>query len=273
MTYIELAVAQSIGVIVLALIGAYLGFRLFQIKQDWSILGYGALFALPAIIALTVWVPQLQMFVPFKWVVANRTEFTIMALACPMLMTALIFHLNQKRKKVWVGMFTGIFIFQFSVLPFLVPAFTYARQSQHVTQLDWDGICMQSSSYNCGPAAAVTALRRIGVPAEESTLALAAYTNQIKGTPIDSLSAAVFKEYGIVCKVTYAANLEDMIGKEPFVAQLKFTQSSDHYVTVLKIDEASVTVGDPLTGLKVVTPEQFNAEWRKTAIIFQPTSI
>lgn len=268
MNYIFIAVAQSVGVLLLAVTGVFLGIRLFQTDHEWSILGYVTLFALPTVIALTVWVPPLQQFVPFKWVVANRTEFTIMALTCPMLMTALMCHLDHMRKKVWVGIFTGCFIFQFSVLPFLAPAFTYPLQSQHVTLLDWDGICLQSNSYNCGPAAAVTALRRLGIRAEESALALAAYTNNIKGTPIDSLAAGVKKEYGRDCRVVYAAHLNELIGKEPFVAQVKFSQSSDHYVTVLLINEASVTLGDPLSGLKTVPTKQFEAEWRKTAIVF-----
>lgn len=43
------------------------------------------------------------------------------------------------------------------------------------TRVDPDGVCLQNTPYTCGPAAAVTALRRLRLPAEESELAKLAF--------------------------------------------------------------------------------------------------
>jgi predicted double-glycine peptidase len=51
-------------------------------------------------------------------------------------------------------------------LPFLVPALIKERLSNLTTRLDSNGICYQSTDYTCGPAAAVTALRRLGLQAD-----------------------------------------------------------------------------------------------------------
>ena len=50
---------------------------------------------------------------------------------------------------------------------------------------------MQSNGYNCGPAAAVTALRRLGLPAEEGELAILAHTSSAAGTSCDTLCTAI----------------------------------------------------------------------------------
>ncbi len=273
MHYIATALAQSLGVLFLALLGVRMGKKLNQEPHPWLHLGYATLFLLCAMIAATNWLPHLQLISPFGHLVANRTEFAIMALTCPMLMTALIDHLDHRRKKIMVGTFTGMFTVIFSVFPFLIPAIAYAEQSQYETYLDEDGVCIQSTGFNCGPAAAVTALRRLGIPAQESELALAAFTTNFRGTPMDSLSSAIYTEYGIMNHLTYETTLDEMKDKVPFIAVIKFDQTSDHYVTVLSITEGKIEVADPLTGIRFSSPEVFNRKWRKAALILAPAPI
>jgi hypothetical protein len=54
-----------------------------------------------------------------------------------------------------------------AIVPFLAPAFNRGYLAGLKTRIDADGVCRQSSEYTCGPAAAVTALRKLGLPAEE----------------------------------------------------------------------------------------------------------
>jgi predicted double-glycine peptidase len=56
--------------------------------------------------------------------------------------------------------------------------------------------CRQSTDYTCGPAAAVTALRKLGFPAEEGQIAIVSYTSATTGTPPDILAEALRKYYG-----------------------------------------------------------------------------
>lgn len=55
--------------------------------------------------------------------------------------------------------------------------------------------CLQSNDYNCGPAAAVTALRKLGLPAEEGEIAILAHTSSATGTPPDVLARALQDRY------------------------------------------------------------------------------
>ena len=224
-------------------------------------------FLIVAAIAVPRWVPLAELTAPFKWLMAGRTEFAVMALTCTMLLTAPMSRLPQRRNRRAVVLFMVLFTIHFSVLPFLMPAFEYSRLAELKTILDGDGVCIQSTHFNCGPAAAVTVLRSIGVPAKEGELALRSHTTRFTGAPMDSLCDAMRNEYSIPCRIVYCRDVSELRGKEPFVAIVKFRFMIDHYVAVLSVTETEVTIGDPLQGLRTCTPEQFEKEWRRCAII------
>ena len=56
-------------------------------------------------------------------------------------------------------------------------------------------MCRQSSEYTCGPAAAVTALRKLGLPAEEE-IAILSPTSSLTGTEPVVLAKVLKKRYG-----------------------------------------------------------------------------
>ena len=81
------------------------------------------------------------------------------------------------------------------------------------TQIDRDGVCRQSTDYNCGPAAAVTALRRLGFPAEEGEIAVAAHTSSAMGTPpailYDTLKGR-YAQSGPGCEYRYFKDISEL---------------------------------------------------------------
>src|SRR5215471_20022654 len=83
-----------------------------------------------------------------------------------------------------------------AITPFLAPAFNRGYLSRLETRVDANGVCRQSNDYTCAPAAAVTALRKLGLPAEEGELAILAHTSSLTGTEPDVLASELQKRYG-----------------------------------------------------------------------------
>ena len=82
----------------------------------------------------------------------------------------------------------AVMIFSVSVWPFIRPVFDRKELSRLQTQINADGVCIQTTDYTCGPAAAVTALRKLGLPAEEGKIAVQSETSSIDGTAPDRLA-------------------------------------------------------------------------------------
>lgn len=267
MRYVFISLVQTDGVIMLAVSGILIGLRFGRVRSRAWLVAYVVPLLILAVIGTARWLPQAESSQPFKWIMAGRTEFALMAFVCTTLLTTPLSRLPQRRNRRAVVLFMTLFTIYFSVLPFLMPAIEYARLSGLETRLNGDGVCLQSTSYNCGPAAAVTVLRRIGVPAEEGELALRAHTTRFTGTPTDLLCNAIRSVYAIPCRTVYCRDVSELQGKGPFVAIVKFSFLVDHFVAVLSISENEVTIGDPLSGLRICTPDEFEKEWRRCAIV------
>ena len=267
MHYILLSLGQSVGVVLLAGLGVVLGRRFSRLRgRAWAV-GY----AVPLVFALAIaaprWFPRVETIAPFSWLLADRTEFAAMALICTTLLTTSAGRLPQRRQRAGVAVFMIIFMAYFSLLPFLAPAFAYAGLSRLETTVDDKGICLQGNGYTCGPAAAVTVLRLAGVQAQEGDLAIRAHTTPFAGTPPDALCAAIRGEYGVPCRIVYCHTLNELDGRTPFIAVIKYAFFVDHYAAVLKVTDTEVTLGDPLSGLQTCPREEFMAKWRKYAIL------
>lgn len=267
MRYVLIALGQTAGVILLAVSGVLIGLRFGRVRSRAWMVAYIVPVLILAVIGTAHWVPQAESSWPFKWIMAGRTESAAMAFVCTTLLTTPLSRLPQRRNRRAVVLFMTLFTIYFSVLPFLMPAIEYNRLSGLETRFDGSDICLQSTSYNCGPAAAVTVLRRIGVAAEEGELALRAHTTRFTGTPMDSLCNAIRSVYAVPCRIVYCRNVSELQGKGPFVAVVKFNLFVDHFVAVLSVSETEVTIGDPLSGLRTCTPDEFDKEWRRCAIV------
>jgi len=269
MRYVLISLAQTTGVILLAGFGIFLGRWFSRWRSRAWLVGYIVPLLLVVIIGIPRWSPRIELVPPFSWIMADRMEFAAIALVCTTLLTTSLSRLRQRRQRYAVFLFMVLFTVYFSVPPFLMPVFAYAHLSELETTIDQNGVCLQSNGYNCGPAAAVTVLRKIGVPAEEGELALRAHTTRFAGTPTDSLCAAIRSCYAVPCRTIYCRSIHELKGKEPLIAVVKFGYMVDHYVAVLSVTETDVVLGDPLEGIRTCTHKEFEKEWRKCVIIFE----
>jgi predicted double-glycine peptidase len=199
---------------------------------------------------------------------AGRTEFALLAPACTMMMTSLLSRLRRRGEQVLLAILMVVFVAGQSVPSFLMPAFNYRELSELKTLVDVDGVCIQSTGYTCGPAAAVTALRRVGVKAQEGDLAVLAHTTHMTGTPTDVLCDVITARHGVSCRQVHFRAIEGLRDCVPVIAVVKYAFLIDHFVTVLEVTDATAVVGDPLEGRVELTRDQFAHRWRKCGIVF-----
>jgi predicted double-glycine peptidase len=273
MRYILISLVQTAGVILLAGFGVFLGRWISRRRSPSWLVGYIIPLLLVIIIGIPRWSPQIETVPPFSWIMADRMEFAVMAPAITILLTTPLSRLRQRRQRYAVFVFMVLFVIYFSVLPFLMPVFAYSQLSRLETTIDQNGVCLQSNGYNCGPATAVAVLRKIGVPAGEGQLALRAHTTRFAGTPTDSLCAAIRSCYGIPCRIIYCRTVDEIRGKEPLIALVKFSFMVDHFVAVLSVTDTEIILGDPLEGIRTCTHKEFEKEWRKCVIVLEKNAV
>jgi hypothetical protein len=261
---------ETVGVILLAVLGAGLGKFFSRLPKPWWLLGY----FIPLVIILLVGLPRvdrsLEFVPPISWLVSGRTLFAVTGLVTTMILVTPLSRLPRKRDRQMVAGFVILFVGYSSVWPFLAAALNRKFQESIKTQFDRDGICQQSTDYNCGPAAAVTALRRLGFPAEEGEIAILAHTSTAIGTPPDILCRALQKHYGpsgLKCEYRHFKSIAELKNGGITLAVIKFGWLVDHYVAVLKVTDDKVIVGDPSRGLGAYSYEEFSKKWRFMGVV------
>ncbi|GAI31450.1 unnamed protein product, partial [marine sediment metagenome] len=135
----------------------------------------------------------------------------------------------------------------FSVLPFLVPALIRGYLANLATRVDSNGICFQSTDYTCGPAAAVTALRKLGLSAHEGELAILSHTSPVAGTLPWCLYTALQNRYsaeGLRCQYRRFDSVGQLKHAGVTLVVVRDTLLSDHCVAVLEVSDRRVTVAD-----------------------------
>jgi predicted double-glycine peptidase len=144
-----------------------------------------------------------------------------------------------------------------------------------ITHIDADGVCRQGTDYTCGPAAAVTLLRRMGFEAEESELAVLCRTSAFLGTPADLLAnnlQARYRAEGLTAEYRSFRSIAELENSGPTLALVKFSLFLDHYVAVLDVGPETVTIGDPLVGKTILSHEEFERRWRRVGVVLTSDS-
>lgn len=258
---------ETLGVGLLASGGVLSGIRCSKWRRPWWLVGYVVPLLLMICVALARWFPWLEQCPPFKWIMAGRVEFAMLAVICTLLLTTPLCRLPRKRDRIWLSVLMVVFVIDLSVLPFLTPALNHHQLAGLRTTVNFEGVCLQSNGYTCGPAAAVTALHAIGIEAEEGELAILAYTTRFAGTQPDVLCDAIMERYGVTCRQAYFRQVLELRGCVPVIATVKFAFLIDHFVTVLAVGDSSVVIGDPLVGRVEMTHEEFASRWRRCGIV------
>ncbi|MFT5130586.1 MAG: hypothetical protein ACI8W8_004217 [Rhodothermales bacterium] len=184
------------GMILLAvsllLLGSALGGKLSESKVVWR---FGAGLVLLAIVATSLArrFDAVAMQRPFDWLVAGYSEYLIFSFCAPVFFLALLPRLRVKSQRRAVLIFLVFSLAYYSLLPLTLPLVLRASHAKLETQIDEFGICRQTTSYTCGPAAAVTALAWIDISVSEAELTIEAHANPISGTQPD------FRGFPISC--------------------------------------------------------------------------
>ena len=267
---------ETIGVILIAIGSIGLGRYISGLRKSWWILGY--LFSLGLITALILarYQNRLYFIEPFSWVTAGRGRFVIICISVSMGMTIPLSRLPHRLEKILVCLLMFVFITWFSILPFFAPILIKNRLSSIKTTLDSDGVCRQSTSYTCGPAAAVTALGKLGLSADEGELAVLSYSSPVIGTLPVCLTSALQSRYGsegLKCQYRRFETIEQLKNTGVTLAVVKIAFLLDHCLAVLNVTDDIVTVADPLTGVRSMSREQFEKIWRYSGIVIERESI
>lgn len=246
------------------------GVRLSRYQRLWLIAFFIAFAPVVGVILLNR-VPAMHYTLLPAWLGRGYNEFLVMSVCVPLLFGILIPRLPHKRQKISVSLLTALLTVYYVTVPFLEPALTAKELAMLETVMEED-VCMQTTGYTCGAASAVTALRALGIETEESEMAIASRTTRRWGTTEQLLAEAIEGRYakeGMHCECRGFGSVEEMREWCPVIAVVKHSFMVDHFVTVLEVDEETVTVGDPIKGRVTYSHEEFETQWRTLGVAVQ----
>jgi predicted double-glycine peptidase len=263
---------ETLAVTLLALTGICLGLWFSRLKKPYWLLGYFIPLILIFCYGAAAHRPALSFAPPISWLVMGRNKFASIALIATMVLTTPLSRIRTRRARLLISILMALVIVHMSLWPFLAPAFNRDYLAKLVTQIDPNGICLQSSDYDCGPAAAVTALRRLGFEAEEGQIAIWAHTSSAIGTPPDMLARTLQEHYeknGLISEYRVFKNLKELKEAGLTLVVIRYSFWFDHYLTVLGVDDDFVLVGDPSRGLMLMPKKDFLAKWRFVGVVLK----
>ncbi len=263
---------ETTGVVLIAVFGVFAGRACSRFRKPYWVLGYILPSVLIAMLAMVRFNDALYFVPPFSWVAAGRVRFVVLSLAVSMGLTVPLSRLPYKFEKLIVCILMAGFVAWFSVLPFLVPALIKDHLSNLQTKFDKNGICRQTTDYTCGPAAAVTALRKLGLTANEGELAVLSYSSPVIGTLPACLSSALQDRYsaeGLNCRYRRFDSVAQLKNAGITLALVREAFLMDHCLAVLEVSDDAVTVADPVTGTRLMPYEQFEKIWRFCGIVLK----
>jgi predicted double-glycine peptidase len=266
---------ETIGIILVALLGVFLGKLFSHPRKAYWIAGYFLSFFLILFLVITKYSNSLAFVPMFAWITAGRGKFVIFSLAVTMGLTTPLSRLPHKFERVAIYIVMVVVVVWFSVLPFLVPALIEGRLANLPTLLDSNGICFQTTDYTCAPAAAVTALRKLGLTAYEGELAILAHTSPVAGTLPGCLKAALQNRYGnqgLRCHYRRFDSVAQLKDAGITLAVVKSAFLSDHCVAVLEVTDRMITIADPVIGKQSLSYKQFEEIWRFSGIVLKRDS-
>jgi len=265
---------ETLGITLVAFLGIVLGKLFSRFHKFYWTIGYFLSFLLIVFLAISRCSNSLAFTPPFSWV-AGRAKFVIFSLAITMGLMTPISRLPHKLEKATVFILMVVIVVWFSIMPFLAPALIESRLAGLKTRVDANGICYQTTDYTCAPAAAVTALRKLGLPAREGELAILSHTSPIVGTLPTCLQNALQSQYGsdgLRCFYRRFDSVAQLREAGLTLAVVKSAFLSDHCVAVLEVSDKMITLADPAIGRMSISHEQFEKIWRFSGLVLKRDS-
>ena len=267
---------ETTGVVLIALFGVFTGRVCSRLRKPYWVVGYILPVVLIAMLAMIRFNSALYFVPPFSWITFGRVRFVVLSLAVSMGLTVPLSRLPYKIEKLIVCILMAGFVTWFSVLPFLVPALIKERLSNLQTRFDKNGICRQTTDFTCGPAAAVTALGKLGLKADEGELAVLSFSSPVIGTLPTCLTSALqdrYKADGLSCQYRRFDSIDDLRKAGVTLAVVREAFLLDHCIAVLGVSDDAVTVADPVTGSQLMPCKQFEKIWRFCGIVLQRKAV
>lgn len=262
---------QLAAVLVLALAGGGLGWALTRHAGRLWVIGYVVPMAALLLVILGRRVIPLSFHQPFAFVTRTDVTYLLMAFAVPLLLTTLLPRLRTRGQQVAVGVLTAFMLTYYAILPVIMPPIAATWLAEVDSQFDKQGVCRQTHTYTCGPAAAVNVLRRWGIAADEGELGIAAGTAPVVGTDGRDLAAAINRLHGgdgVEARYVYLGSVEALRQQVPALVSIAGTVNK-HMVAVVEMDEEEVMLADPEAGRRVVSVADFARVWDGAAVVFE----
>ena len=263
-------VLQTIGVVLLAAAGVLLGRAFSRLKSRAWAAGYLLPLAAVLMIVAARRAPRLTLVFPFSWIMAGRTEFALLGLSATLMLTTPLSRLKGRTLRRLVVLFMCFAVMVYAVVPFVQPLLLRGMFARMRSRTGAGGVCLQSTGYTCGPAAAVTALGLLGFEATEGELAIRSHTSAVAGTPADLLCAAMRAQFGprgLRCQYRAFNSVDELRTAGVVMAEINLSLTMDHWVVVLDLTADRLVLGDPACGPRTVTRQQFRRMWRRTGIV------
>ena len=264
-----LAASVSLGC---ALAGVGLGWWFSRLRRPYWTIGYFIPVGLVFLFAVAFHVPALLFTPPVSWMLMGLRKFAVFGFVAAMVLTTPLSRLPKSRDRILVVVLMTANVFFLSLWPFFASMFDRDQLARLETNIGRDGVCLQTTDYTCGPASAVTALRKLGLPAEEGRISILSCTSFQEGTPPDMLADALQNEYGkdgLLVTFRVFKNIPELKQAGLTLAVIKYGFMVDHWVTVLEVTGSEVVVGDPLGGIRHLSYAEFAGQWRYIGIVLK----
>ncbi len=263
------AYLETVGVLGIAVLGLLIGKLFSCLKRPYWMGGYFLSLALAALLILPRLYYPLHFLPLLNNLLAGRTRFIILGIAVTVGLVAPLDRLPYRLEQILVCVLMTVVISWFSVMPFLAPALLQNSHASLKTMINSQGICFQTTDYTCGPAAAVTALTKLGIDADEGQLAILSHSSPVIGTLPQCLADALTQRYadiGLNCTFQLFDSIDQLRDADVTLVVIKDHFLSDHCIAVLEVSDDYVVVADPVRGKCVISREKFADEWRFSGI-------
>jgi hypothetical protein len=260
---------EILAVVLIAAIGIIVGLFLAERRKPYWIIGYAIACTIVLILAMGRFFYPLNFIHPFDYLLAGRFRFVLLGAATTLGLTSPINKLPHRLERIAVCVIMLQVVIWFSIMPFLVPTFLKSQHASIKTHKTRQGLCFQTTNYTCGPAAAVTALDKFGINADEGSLAIAAYSSPVIGTLPRCLLNALEKEYpnnDISYGYKYFRSVDELRNSDATLAVIKESLFTDHCVAILEVYDDHLLIADPVSGLKKMSFDSFARIWRFSGI-------
>jgi hypothetical protein len=206
---------------------------------------------------------------------AGRLKFILLAFFVPMGLACAMPYLPYKIERRGVVVMAAVSIYVFGVFPFLGAAMAGQKMAAIPASFDSNGVCRQTTSFTCGPAAAATALHRLGVDVSEGQMAILSRSCPYIGTSDYDLMRAVNQAISgkpIECIYGRWDKFPKLSGRQVMLVILQQGLWTNHCVAVLRTNDKAVVFADPAEGIITLSKKHFHQLWTGRGILLQTST-